>query len=137
MSYNSITMLINLYFEVIVLNRVVMRQLSAWMGFVGTITIISGVISVATSFFTFTLGVIPGIITIFLGAKLRAARQFADELANAPYGADPTVPIDMLAANLNTYFKIQGVLIIIILVGFTLIISLGIMAGIAFLSRWG
>ncbi len=119
------------------MDRVVLRQLSGWMGFVGTITIISGIISILTSLFTFALGIIPGVITIILGLKLRAARQYVDELVNASPGADPTMPINMLAANLNIYFKIQGILIIILLIGLTLIIGVGVMAGLAFLSRWG
>ncbi len=119
------------------MDRVVLRQLSAWMGFVAVITIISGVISVVTGLFTFILGAIPGIITIVLGVKLRNAKHYLDDIIMVPAGADYSMQLNMFATNLNTYFKIQGVLIIIIIVLIIIIFFLVALLGMAFFSVWG
>ncbi len=113
-----------------------LRQLSAWMGFVGIMTIISGVFSVLSGLFTFIIGAIPGVIAIVLGIKLRNARQYAEAMLTLPPGADYTAHFNMFAANLNTYFKIQGILIIVIMLLLIIVLFLGAMVGIAFFSEW-
>ncbi len=118
------------------MDRVVLRQLSAWMGFVGIMTIISGVFSVLSGLFTFIIGAIPGVIAIILGIKLRNARQYANAMLTLPPGADYTAHFNMFAANLNTYFKIQGILIIVIMLLLIIVLFLGAMLGIAFFSSW-
>jgi len=93
-----------------------LSQLSSWMGFVGIMTIIAGVISAIAGVFAFVIGAIPGIIAIVLGVKLRNAKHNADILIA---GADDQVDLsqfNLFASNLTTYFKIQGILIIISLV---------------------
>lgn len=116
------------------MNRAVLRQLSSWMGFVGIITIISGIISVISGLFTFIIGAIPGIIAIVMGVKLRAAKQYTDAIILDHSGSSFTLNFNMLVANLNTYFKIQGILIITCLVLGFIVIILGALLGYALLS---
>ncbi len=118
------------------MDRVVLRQLSVWMGFVGIMTIISGVFSVISGLFTFIIGAVPGIIAIILGVKLRNAKHYVDAMQTMPSNADFTTHFNMLAVNLNSYFKIQGILIIIVLVILLFVFILGALVGIAFFSRW-
>lgn len=94
-----------------------LQQMSKWAGFLGIMTIISGTISALSGLLFFIVGAIPGVITIILGLKLRAAKRYADELLAAP--TEDETRINLLFMNLNTYFKIQGILII---VGFVLAI---------------
>jgi membrane protein YqaA with SNARE-associated domain len=99
--------------RMISVNRETLKQLSTWMGFVGIITIIGGVFSALAGLFAFVIGAIPGIITIILGVKLRSAKQSADAMLERTSPEESMEHFNMFAANLNTYFKIQGILIII------------------------
>lgn len=101
-----------------------LRQLSKWAGFVGIITIIGGVISAILGLFSFIIGAIPGIISIVLGVKLRNAKKYADELIMSNVENQDS-QMNQIFINLITYFKIQGVLIII---GFILI-GVGLLLG--------
>ena len=118
------------------MNRVVLRQLSAWMGFVGVITIISGAISVLFSIATFALGAIPGVISIVLGLKLYTAKQYVDEIIATLPGVDYTPHFNMLALNLNTFFKIQGLLILVLIIILLLSGFLLIFFGLAIFSMF-
>ncbi len=118
------------------MDRVVLRQLSAWMGFVGVIIIISGIISVLLSLASFALGAIPGIISVILGVKLFSAKQYVNEIIATPPGADFTPHFNMFATNLNTFFKIQGLLILILLVLLFFSGLLVALLGMAFFSRF-
>ncbi|WP_079907294.1 MULTISPECIES: DUF5362 family protein [unclassified Carboxydocella] len=109
-------------------DREILSQHSRWVGFVGIMTVIFGVISAIAGLFAFIVGAIPGIITIILGLKLRGAKKYADQIIAS--GGDST-QLNMLFMNLNTYFKIQGVLIIINLIMIALAIFFGIFAGVA------
>lgn len=108
------------------MDRVKMQQLSAWMGFVGIITIIGGVFSVIS-----IAGIIPGIIAIILGIKLRSAKQYADAMLLEEGDEGYSGGFNMFIENLNSYFKIQGVLIIISLAMVVLAILLAIIFGFA------
>ncbi|GAW31969.1 hypothetical protein JDF658_17340 [Carboxydocella sp. JDF658] len=112
----------------ILVDREILSQHSRWVGFVGIMTVIFGVISAIAGLFAFIVGAIPGIITIILGLKLRGAKKYADQIIAS--GGDST-QLNMLFMNLNTYFKIQGVLIIINLIMIALAIFFGIFAGVA------
>ena len=111
-----------------------MQQLSAWMGFVGIITIIGGVLSALAGVFAFVVGAIPGIIAIVLGVKLRNAKQYADELLIEQETEGYSDNFNMFVENLNVYFKIQGILIIISLAMGLLGILMSLVAGFAFYS---
>lgn len=86
------------------------------MGFVGIITIIGGALSAIAGLFAFVIGAIPGIIAIVLGVKLRQAKQFADAMLAESYSDSYSENFNLFVANLELYFKIQGILIIISLV---------------------
>ena len=90
-----------------------LQQLSAWMGFVGVITIIGGIISAIAGLFALVVGAIPGIIAIVLGIKLLNAKKNADEMLLEYTDQADSVSFNMLIANLGSYFKIQGILTII------------------------
>jgi hypothetical protein len=98
------------------MNRDTLKQLSSWMGFVGIMTIIAGAISAIGGLFAFVIGAIPGVITIILGVKLQNAKQNADTMMASTEESIDAVQFNLFAANLNTYFKIQGILIIVSLV---------------------
>lgn len=110
-----------------------LKQLSAWMGFVGIMTIIGGVISAVMGLFAFVIGAIPGIIAIVLGVKLRNAKQYADAMLYEPAEMKhESSNLGMFFANLNAYFKIQGILIIISLVLAFVMVVLGLIIGISY-----
>lgn len=111
-----------------------MQQLSAWMGFVGIITIIGGALSALAGVFAFVVGAIPGIIAIVLGIKLRNAKQYADALLMEQAAEGYSGNFNMFVENLNTYFKIQGILIIISLAMGLIGFLISLVAGFAFYS---
>lgn len=102
-----------------------LNDMSKWAGFVGIMTIISGVLACIS-----IAGIIPGVISIILGLKLRSAKKYADELAVDPDQTTQSGKLNLLLADLSGYFKIQGILIIIGLV----LAVVGIFAAIAFAS---
>ena len=106
-----------------------LEQLSKWMGFVGIMTIIGGAISAISGVFAFVVGAIPGIITILLGVMLRKAKGHADNMLYEDPVDSYSANFSMLVANLNSYFKILGILIIISLVLGVLMVIFGIIAG--------
>ncbi len=98
------------------MNMESMRQLSKWMGFVGIMTIIGGVIAALSGVFAFIVGAIPGIVAVIMGLKLRSAKESADAMILQAGEEQFSGNFNLFVANLNTYFKIQGVLIIVSLV---------------------
>jgi len=83
-----------------------LQTLSKWSGFVGIMTIISGVLACLS-----IVGIIPGVITIILGVKLRGAKNSIDS-----YLRGNNNELNGIFENLGNYFKIQGILIIVSLV---------------------
>ena len=96
-----------------------------WAGILGIILIISGVLSAISGVFFFIVGAIPGIITIVLGVKLRETKKYADELL----ASESHESLNPMINSLASFFKIQGVLIIVIFVIMVLSFLLGV-AGI-------
>jgi len=115
-----------------IVDRERLGQLSSWMGFVGIITIIMGALSALSGVFAFVVGAIPGIIVIILGVKLRGAKKSADSLIAEGVSDTYWSNFNMLVGNLNTYFKIQGILIIISLVFMVLGVISALVFGFAF-----
>lgn len=109
-----------------------LQQLSKWAGFVGIMTIISGALSAIGGLFMFIVGAIPGVITIILGLKLRGAKRYADELLAC--STEDETRINLLFMNLNTYFKIQGILIIVVLVFAIISFIMAILGSFAFMN---
>lgn len=109
-----------------------LEQLSKWMGFVGIMTIIAGALSAISGVFAFVIGAIPGIITIILGVMLRKAKKHAEAILYEDALENYSANFSMLVSNLNTYFKILGILIIISLILGVLGVIFGLIAGFAF-----
>ncbi len=95
------------------MDREKLQQLSYWLGFVGIITIIGGAFTALAGLFAFIIGAIPGIVAIILGVKLRSAKQYADAVLQENNGEKFPGSFDMFIDDLNTYFKIQGILILV------------------------
>lgn len=93
-----------------------LAQLRSWLGFVGIVTIIGGVISAISGLFAFIIGAIPGILTVILGFKLLGAKKYTDAmLEESSTGISPET-FGSFIDNLRAFFKITGILIIISLV---------------------
>lgn len=105
-----------------------LKQFSKWAGFVAILTIIGGGLSAIGGLFAFIIGAIPGIIMIIVGVKLWKAKKEADEIVNLD-GADYENKMYTLISNLTSYFKIQGILFIIMIaiyiIAFIVMISMG------------
>lgn len=92
-------------------DRSLLETLSKWSGFVGIMTIISGAFICLGAITTFGISLIPGIITIILGVKLRGAKTSIDK-----YLSGDARELNGIFENLGSYLKLQGILIIISLV---------------------
>ncbi len=114
-------------------DREKLNQLSAWMGFVGIITIIGGILTALAGLFVFVVGAIPGIVTVVLGVKLRNAKKYVDAIIAEEDLESKSGNFNMFVSSLNTYFKIQGILIIISLVMAVVAVILGVFAGMFYM----
>lgn len=94
--------------------------LSKWTNFVGIITIISGILACITIF-----GIVPGVISIILGLKLRNAKNSIDL-----YLRGQSQEINNIIENLGAYFKIQGIYIIVSLA----LSIIGLIIGLIFIT---
>lgn len=92
-------------------NTATLQTLSKWAGFVGIMSIIIGAFTCLGAIGTFGLSLIPGVITIVMGVKLRSAKASIDK-----YLAGGGNELNNIFENLGTYFKIQGILYIITIV---------------------
>lgn len=86
-------------------------DLGRWAGFVGIVTLIGGILSCIS-----IVGIIPGIVAIILGLKLRSVKSYADQVVADPDDASQASRINLMINDLSSYFKIQGILMIIGLV---------------------
>lgn len=108
-----------------------MSDMGKWSGFVGIITIISGVLSCIS-----IVGIIPGVIAIILGLKLRNAKRFADEAIASMDDMSQVSRLNLLVSELSSYFKIQGIMIIIGLALSVIGVIIAIAAGAFFFSNF-
>lgn len=107
-----------------------LEQLRKWSNFVGIMTIISGAFTCLSAIFSFGLTLIPGIITIILGVKLINAKKSIELFIRGN-----SQEINGIFENLGSYFKIQGILIIVSFV-FVVIGIIGSLAlGFAFFNE--
>ncbi|MFW6014888.1 MAG: DUF5362 family protein [bacterium] len=116
------------------ISRQQLADLSKWAGFVGIMSIIGGTISALTGLFAFVVGAIPGIIMIIMGVKLRNAKKSADQLLAMSKNADQESQIYQIFENINSYFKIQGIMIIISLVLSALGFIMAFITGISLIN---
>lgn len=102
------------------------RKLASWAGFIGVMTIIGGILQLIT-----IIGIIPGIIMIIMGGRLMAAKASAKAIA-AFNGEMPAGQLNKMVADLHSYFKINGILIIIALAASILFMVGGIIGMFSF-----
>lgn len=88
-----------------------LHDLIRWTNIVGIFTIIGGVFQAIPGLFAFGIGAIPGLISIYLGTRLLRARDRAKDLLVSDV-SDAQV-LNEFVSSLTTYFKVQGILIII------------------------
>lgn len=119
--YDSKTPLINIS---------LLETTSKWAGFLGIVTIISGVLTCLGAITTFGLSLIPGIINIILGLKLNKTKQTIES-----YLRGDTYSINETFENLGSYFKIQGILMIVTFVIAILFILFAVIVGISAFSN--
>lgn len=113
-------------------DKSLLETLNKWSGFVGIMTIITGALTCLGAIGTFGISLIPGIIQIILGVKLRNAKTSIDK-----YLAGNTGEINGIFESLGAYLKLQGILIIVGLVLAVIGIIIAVVVGIGFMSQFG
>ncbi len=88
-----------------------LQDLIRWTNIVGIFTIVGGALQAIPGLFAFGVGAIPGLISIYLGTRLLRARDRAKDLLVSDV-SDAQV-LNEFVSSLTTYFKVQGILIII------------------------
>jgi hypothetical protein len=104
------------------LDKQQISDMGRWSGFVGIVTLISGIISCIT-----IVGIIPGVVAIIIGLKLRSVKSYADQIVAYQDEESQVSRLNLMMTDLSTYFKIQGILMII---GLALVV-IGILIAIA------
>ncbi len=92
-----------------------LQDLIRWTNIVGIFTIVGGALQAIPGLFAFGIGAVPGLISIYLGTRLLKARDRAKDLLVADV-SDAEV-LNEFVASLTSYFKVQGVLIILGIIG--------------------
>ena len=107
-----------------VLNSIVEEtgKLKGWLKFVGIMTIIAGALQALS-----IIGIIIAWIPIWMGVLLLQAGKAAEQIAAS---ADASKLVEFIA-KLRTYFLLQGILIILGIVGVFLLILFYIVMGIS------
>jgi len=89
------------------LNDSILKKFSSWTNFVSIISLILGVLSCLT-----IVGIIPGVISIFLGIKLWNAKRLVSEMSIQTEAEITVDKFNFVLKELATYFKAQGILIL-------------------------
>lgn len=113
-------------------DRNLLETISKWSGFVGIMTIITGALTCLGAIATFGVSLIPGIIQIILGVRLRNAKTSVDR-----YLAGDAREINGIFESLGSYLKLQGILIIVGLVLAVIGIIIALVVGISVASQFG
>jgi len=93
------------------LEKYQLTDMGKWANFVGIVFIVTGILNCIS-----LVGIIPGIIFIFLGLKLRGVKRYSEEAAASSDEASQAGSLNMMVSELSSFFKIQGIFIIIALV---------------------
>ncbi len=112
-------------------DRSLLEALSKWSGFVGIMTIITGALTCLGAIGTFGISLIPGIIQILLGVKLRNAKESIGRYLSGDAGE-----INGIFENLGAYMKLQGILIIVGLVLAVIGIIVAAVIGIGIMTQF-
>ncbi|PLS19087.1 hypothetical protein CVD28_01385 [Bacillus sp. M6-12] len=111
-----------------------LKKLSFWGKFVGWTLLISGGLSTLIGAFAFLVGAIPGLVTIYMGWKLIKASENADRLYHE---ANNEEAFQSLLKNYLSFFKTQGILLIVMFVIYGLmflLMALGVFGSLASMS---
>ncbi len=112
-------------------DRSLLETLNKWSGFVGIMTIITGALTCLGAIGTFGISLIPGIIQIILGVKLRNAKTSIGRYLSGDAGE-----INGIFENLGAYMKLQGILIIVGLVLAVIGIIVATVIGIGIMTQF-
>lgn len=107
-------------------DKVLLEKLSKWASFVGIMIIIFGALTCLGAIVTFGLSLVPGIITIILGLKLRNAKN-SIEMYIRGNGHE----INGIFEHLSSFFQMSGILIIIYLALIVLSLIIVVILGAA------
>lgn len=113
-------------------NKALLDKLSKWSGFVGIMLIIFGAIICLGAFTSFGLSLIPGIITILLGVKLRNVKTSIDM-----YIRGNSQEINGIFEHLGSFFQMSGILIIIYLALIVIFFIIAVIFSAAMFTRFG
>lgn len=112
-------------------DKFLLEKLSKWTSFVGIMLIILGSLICLGAFRSFGLSLIPGIITILLGVKLRSAKASIDM-----YIRGNSNEINEIFEHLGSFFQMSGILIIIYLSLMVLFFIVAVIIGAAMFSKF-
>lgn len=90
------------------LNETSLKKFTSWTSFLAIVTIVGGVISCLT-----IVGLIPGLISVYLGIKLWNAKNIAGQLLTEGESENVITRTGLLLEELAMYFKVNGILILI------------------------
>lgn len=93
------------------LDKYQLSDMGKWVNFIGIVNIIAGIINCIT-----IVGIIPGILCIILGMKLRGVKRYSDEIVVSVDDTAQMGSLNLMVSELSSFFKINGILIIIGLV---------------------
>ena len=105
-----------------------LKEYSTWVKIIAWVTIISGGLQALGGVWLFIIGALPGVISLILGLKLLNSTKHAMNLVNSSEGDDQEM--FLMIKELTTYFKIQGVLMLIGIIGFILLMAFGALGAI-------
>lgn len=91
-----------------------LKKLSTWSKVLGWVQFISGIITGIIGVFIFLIGAVPGVITAILGWKLIQASKVSDKITAE--AEEDNSNIKDLANSYGTYFQIQGIYTIVMIV---------------------
>lgn len=109
-----------------------LEKTSKWAGFLGIVTIVSGALTCLGAITTFGLSLIPGIINIILGLKLNKVKSTIES-----YLRGDSYAINEAFDNIGSYFKIQGILMIVAFVLAILGIIFAVVIGFSAFNSMG
>lgn len=88
-----------------------LEELIHWLHIIGIITIAGGALQAIPGFFAMGIGALPGLLAVYIGTRLFAARDRGREIL-ATQNASPAL-LGELFGSLALYFKLQAALLAI------------------------
>lgn len=91
-----------------------LKKLATWTNFMGWVTFICGILSAIPGVFMLGIGAVPGVISAMLGWKLITVAKNANQIARNNEVDEAT--LTLVINDLTTYFKVQGIMMIVVMV---------------------